>query len=136
MLTINNIKPLKEPSEKQIKFANDILTRVNAWLDECRIISEPITNTVEANLNNLKAQGGAVDVIFFLKDETKVSILFKCKAEARRQNSNECYSLFTNLIQKLNEEGDASGWVKGNAPNISDYLGELKDLKVCVNRKK
>src|SRR3990170_3069237 len=85
-------KPASPASEKQIKFATDIVTRINAALDEISALGfSAYADEAGAILEQRTTfvEGGPRDVISYLKDMTKYAVYSEFYGLARRYQKSD-----------------------------------------------
>jgi len=96
MITIKSVtrtgKPAAQASEKQIKFANDIVARINAVLREITDMGyADYANEASAKYDRMTdaVESGPRDVIEYLKNVTRHQIFSDCYGMARRDQNFE-----------------------------------------------
>lgn len=79
-------------TEKQIKYANDIIDRINGALDEISAMGYPIyANMVGAELDSMTniVESGARDIIEYLKNVDRKSVFSRAYSIARVEHDSK-----------------------------------------------
>ena len=99
-------KPATAASDKQINFANDIINRINATLEEVANLGFiEIADEVATSLDRITDVGnsGAIDIINYLKDYDRYRVFSECYGVARKnRNFAAVNALNPRKLQELN----------------------------------